>query len=406
MRIGLIHNQYGIFSGEETMFFQIAELLKSKGHEVSLFCKSSRTIQESLIQKGKAFFSGIYCGSSRREIRQMIHQFRPDIIQVQNLYPLISPSVLLEIRDHKIPIVMRCANYRLVCPNGLFLRNGQVCEKCAGGREFWCALTNCQGSLGKSIGYALRNSVARMGGWYKNTIHSFYTQTEFQKHILVQNGYDAAKIATIPNMVEAQTEIIHSKGSFVGYVGRISKEKGVDVLLDAARLAGSIPFKIAGALTKDYVPVQFPQNAQYQGVIPKHEIGAFMGQSRFTVVPSLWYEGFPSTILESMAHGKPVICSAIGGLGEIVQDGKTGLLFEPGNAKQLAEKIALLWNNPDLCRQMGLQAQATVRKQYSKDLYYERLMNLYQNVMRDSLQITTHRPLKEQQAGILADCCR
>jgi glycosyltransferase involved in cell wall biosynthesis len=100
-----------------------------------------------------------------------------------------------------------------------------------------------------------------------------------------------------------------------------------------------------------------------------------------------------------------VICSAIGGLGEIVQDGKTGLLFEPGNAKQLAEKITLLWNNPDMCRQMGLQAQTTIRKQYTKDLYYERLMNLYQNVMQDSPQIRTDQPLKEQQAGIHADCC-
>jgi glycosyltransferase involved in cell wall biosynthesis len=411
MRVGLIHNEYGVFSGEEAMFYQIADLLRSRGHNVSIFCKSSNTINDSWIGKCNAFFSGIYRGTSRREIRQMIQAFRPDIIQVQNLYPLISPSVLLEIREHGIPIVMRCANYRLVCPNGLFLREGKVCQKCVGGREYWCALTNCQGSMGKSIGYALRNYAARIGRWYLDTIDAFYTQTEFQKQILIQNGYDSTKISTIPNMVEMQTEITHSKGLFVGYVGRISKEKGIDVLLDSARLAGSIPFKIAGTLTQDYYPVQFPQNIQYQGIIPKKQIGAFMGQSRFTVVPSICYEGFPSTILESMVHGKPVICSAIGGLGEIVQDGKTGLLFEPGNAKQLAEKIVMLWNNPDLCRQMGYQAQITVRKQYSKDLYYERLMNLYQQVTQNRLlqnaipEIRTNPPLKQEQAGIHADCC-
>jgi hypothetical protein len=136
MRVGLIHNEYGVFSGEEAMFYQIADLLRSRGHNVSIFCKSSNTINDSWIGKCNAFFSGIYRGTSRREIRQMIQAFRPDIIQVQNLYPLISPSVLLEIREHGIPIVMRCANYRLVCPNGLFLREGKVCQKCVA-RAAW-----------------------------------------------------------------------------------------------------------------------------------------------------------------------------------------------------------------------------------------------------------------------------
>jgi glycosyltransferase involved in cell wall biosynthesis len=203
-------------------------------------------------------------------------------------------------------------------------------------------------------------------------------------------------------MVDTQTQIINPNGLFVGYVGRLSKEKGVDVLLDAARLTKSIPFRIAGTLTKNYT-VQFPQNILYQGVIPKQQIGTFMGQSRFTVVPSICYEGFPSTILESMAQAKPVICSAIGGLGEIVKDGKTGLLFEPGNAKQLAEKIALLWNNPDLCRQMGYQAQITVRKQYSKDLYYERLMDLYRKVTPTDEPVKMNHPLKQELFEVGAD---
>jgi glycosyltransferase involved in cell wall biosynthesis len=402
----MIHNEYGVFSGEEAMFYRIADLLQNKGHEVSVFSKNSSTIEKSWLGQCKAFFSGIYCGQSRLEIRRMIREFRPDMIQVQNLYPLISPSVLLEIREHGIPIVMRCANYRLICPNGLFLREGKVCQKCAGGKEYWCAMTNCQGSFGKSLGYALRNYAARIGRWYQDTVDAFYTQTEFQKQILVQNGYDESKINTIPNMTDTTTRIISSNGLFVGYVGRLSKEKGVDVLLEAAKLANTIPLQIAGTLTKDYYPVQFPKNIQYLGVIPKQHISAFMGQSCFTIVPSICYEGFPSTILESMACGKPVICSAIGGLGEIIQDGKTGLLFEPGNAKQLAEKIKWLWNNPDLCRQMGQQAQMIVRQQYSKELYYERLMNLYQKVTHTDKPVTTTLPSKQEQelVEVGSDC--
>jgi glycosyltransferase involved in cell wall biosynthesis len=410
MRIGLIHNEYGVFSGEEAMFYQIADLLRNKGHDVSVFCKNSSTIDKTRLGNCKAFFSGIYSSSSRREVRQMIETFRPDLVQIQNLYPLISPSILLEIREHRIPIIMRCANYRLVCPNGLFLREGKICQKCTGGREYWCALTNCEGSFAKSLGYALRNYVARIGRWYLDSIDAFYTQTDFQKQILIQNGYGPSNIVTIPNMVEPQTDIIHSRGLFAAYVGRLSKEKGIDVLLQAARLTDSVPFKIAGTLTKEYQPVQFPRNIQYQGLIPKQEIGTFLGQSRFSIVPSICYEGFPSTILESMACGKPVICSKIGGLGEIVQDGKTGLLFEPGNAKQLAEKITLLWNNPDLCQKMGAQGKAIVRQQYSQELYYQRLMNLYQNVIESrrsqnvDTEIKTNLPVTQQPAQTQVEC--
>lgn len=383
MRIGLVHNEYGVYSGEEAMFYKIAELLKTNGHEVFLFCKSSRTIRSTLTDKIKAFFNGIYCGTSRREIRQMLQVFNPDIIQVQNLYPLISPSVLLEIHLHRIPIIMRCANYRLICPNGLFLRNGQICRKCAGGREYWCALTNCEGSLGKSLGYSLRNYAARVGGWYKNTIRFFYTQTEFQRKLLIENGYDAKKIFTIPNMVDEPSENPNTEGFYVGYLGRVSKEKGIQVVLTAAGFVNPIPFGVAGSLTPEYKHIQFPSNIYYQGVIPKNLISDFISHSRFTVVPSICYEGFPSSILESMAHGRPVICSNIGGLSEIIEDGKTGLLFEPGNARQLAQKVRYLWNNPQLCRRMGLRAQDVVRKQYSKELYYQRLIDLYHQAIHD-----------------------
>ena len=162
MRIGLIHNEYATFSGEEAMFRRIVQLLGSRGHEVFTFTKSSRTIGDSFIGRAKAFGSALYAAQSRREIRSFIRQYRPDVIQIQNLYPLISPSILPVIRDCNVPVVMRCANYRLICPNGLLLRKGQICRRCTGGKEWWCLLTNCQRNLAKSFGYA--RSEERRGG--------------------------------------------------------------------------------------------------------------------------------------------------------------------------------------------------------------------------------------------------
>ena len=141
MRILLIHNNYGKTSGEEIMFNRIAELLRFYGHTVECFCRSSAEIS-SVFNKVSAFFSGIYSFQSRTAFRRVLEKRRPDVAYVQNVFPLISPSVLGECRRAGIPVVMTVHNYRLVCPNGLHMVHGQVCEKCCGGKEYWCLLKN------------------------------------------------------------------------------------------------------------------------------------------------------------------------------------------------------------------------------------------------------------------------
>ena len=161
MNIVSVHNAYAKFSGEEAVVQNIRRLLEENGHKVFPFMRSSAEIPRMWLGNERAFFSGIYSWSSKNALRRCLEEFKPDIVHVQNVFPLISPSVLGECRRFGVPVVMTTHNFRLICPNGLFMTDGEVCEKCSGGREYWCVLRNCQRNLFKSFGYALRNYVSR-----------------------------------------------------------------------------------------------------------------------------------------------------------------------------------------------------------------------------------------------------
>ena len=389
MKILFVHNEYGKISGEEIMISRITDMLRANGHDVSTYYRKSSEIATAG-DKLRAFFSGIYSSKSRRQFREIIEKDRPDIIQIQNLYPLISPSILVEAAKQNIPVVMRCSNYRLVCPNGLFLSKGQVCEKCSGGREYWCLLKNCEKSLFKSFGYALRNYYARVKRLYLDNVTVYYAQTKFQKKCLVKNGFDSNRVSVIPNMIEPADE---SKvlGEYVSFVGRISPEKGVSDLVTASKKLSEIKFKAAGSYhLMSELPTTAPGNFQFFGALDRDEISDFYANSRISVTPSIWYEGFPSTILEPMMRGKPVIASRIGGIPEIVEDGVTGLLFEPGNPDDLAEKIRYLWDNADLCKKMGVAGRQKALTQYSPEKYYQRLMAVYEKAIELGPGGTSH----------------
>jgi len=202
--------------------------------------------------------------------------------------------------------VMRCANYRLVCPNGLLLSHGQVCERCISGREHWCVLRNCEGSLPKSLGYALRNFVARTRRLYRDNVTLYYAQTDFQKKKLMAGGFPASRIEVIPNMVDTSTPPRETQvGHYVGFAGRGSPEKGVAILLQAARTCSDLPFRLAGDFWRmPEVAKVKPDNVELLGHLIGPRLEEFFRDCRLLVLPSTWYEGFPGVAIEAMLHGK------------------------------------------------------------------------------------------------------
>ena len=389
MRICIVHNEYGKFSGEEVVVSGQKKLLSNNGHDVICFERSSAEIPQMLLGKLRAFLSGIYSFFSRRQIRKLLKKYKPDIVHIHNLFPLISPSILPECKRTKTPVVMTVHNYRLICPSGLFMNRGRICEKCSGGHEHWCILRNCEKNLFKSTGYALRNYIARKLRLFLDNVDIFICLTEFQKAKLVTEGFPADRCVVIPNMVELNSaDFSFNPGDYVGFAGRVSYEKGITTLLEAAKKCPDIKVKAAGKCKGMTQQLKASlSNVDFVGHISAAALLEFYSHCRIVVLPSICYEGFPNTIIEAMFCGKPVICSRIGGLSKIVDEGVNGLLFEPGNADDLAEKISYLWSKPDLCKKMGQAGREKALNEYSPLKYYEKLMNAYQKAINLKEQV-------------------
>ena len=382
MKILYIHNDYAKPSGEESAAESIAALLQEHGHEVRWFRRSSAEIR-GVGGRIKSFFTGIANPAAARALGKVLDDFHPDLVQVQNLYPLLSPSIFRPLRKRNIPVVMRCPNYRLFCPNGLCY-NGHVCEKCFGGREWHCFFGNCTGSRFKSLGYALRGYAARVTRRILDNVDVFIVQTEFQKRKFIAQGIAEEKIGIVPGIMPlVEPAEKWTPGKNVTFVGRVSPEKGIDEFLEAARRLPEIPFVVAGAY--DGMPgirEQAPANVEFRGFLRGNDLRNAYLDSRFIVVPSKWYEGFPNVIVMSMMLRKPTLTAAIGATGSIITDGVDGALFAPANPAELAEKISKLYHDLEKCNAMGDNAFDTAKRLYSRESIYARLEEIYRRADR------------------------
>lgn len=376
-----VHSRHRFAGGEDVMFDTINRVLKERGHDISMFERKSQDIN-GLLMKTWAFMNSIYSRSDKKDMTSLISSKRPSIVHVHNIYPMISPSIFIACRESGVPVVMRCPDYRLTCPTYWHFNEERICERCKNGREYWCILKNCRKNIYESFAYSLRTAVARRFRYYKNNVSIFIPPSEYVKNRLIEAGIRAERIIVVPNMSSLAYSMVDTdNASYIAYVGRISSEKGISTLLTGARIAG-LPIRIAGDYSSmPEILKTAPTSVQFVGHLIRDQLGAFYGNARFSVVPSVCNEAFGIVVAEAMSHGLPVIASRIGAIPEIVEDGRTGLLFEPGNAYDLAEKMKLLWNNPELCRQMGRAGKEKVLREYSENVYYERLMGVYMKAM-------------------------
>jgi glycosyltransferase involved in cell wall biosynthesis len=385
MKIALVHNRYalpGRGSGEEIMIEAIQHLLVARGHQVLPYMRSSLDLQNMTFGSIHAFFSGIYNWREKRQITAWLAREKPDLVLVQNVFPLLSPSILVACRHAGIPVIMRCPNYRLICPNGLLMTNGKVCNKCIGGKEYWCILQNCEKDIFKSAGYALRGLVARQFSLFNHNVDVFMVLTPFARQKLIENGFAPERVHVLSALADPlmfQPASGENPGSYVGFVGRISPEKGVDTLIQAARRLPHLPFKIAGRHDDNAELIKYaPENVEFLGQLDRDALMRFYQDARFIVVPSRWYEGLPVVMIEAMLCAKPIICSRLGGLPDIVDDGITGVLFQPNNIEDLQIHIVRLWDNPVLCRRLGTAGHKKAEDEYNPEAFYQRLMQAYE----------------------------
>ena len=383
MKILLVHNNYGKYSGEEAVVDKMASMFREHGHEVCFYRLTTERSRESLSGKIKGFLCGIYSPSGVKGLREILEREKPDVVNVHNLYPFISPAALFECKKTKVPVVMTVHNFRLICPTGLFMRNGKPCEVCLQKRnERGCIQYNCEHSYFKSVGYTLRNVYARWTGAYKNNVRTFACITEFQRKKLIEAGFDKNKIVVIPNSIDIPLKYETTFGSYVAYIGRLSYEKGYDLLVEIARKYPEIQFCFAGAKRED-TNIAFPKNVQLMGYLKGKELEHFIKNARLVVIPSRCYEGFPMAILEAAQFGKPCVCPDHGGFTEIIGKGENtiGRLFEPNNLNDLEKQILALWNQPVLVEELEQKAYEKLQKEYSSEVVYNKWNELFTKIL-------------------------
>ena len=383
MKVILVNNSHRIVGGSDIVVNATIDLLKRRGIAVLSLIRDSKRLKPGFLGKMQAFASGMYSSSACREMKKLIKDSSPDVIQVQEVFPLISPWILQVGRRLRVPVIMRCSNFILTCPTANFFYKDGPCQRCVGGREYWCLLKNCRNNIFESFSYALRTIVARKCRIYQKNVTLFITPSKFVKLQLVDSGIPKGRIVVIPNKVSVPSRSVNpSYGEYVAYAGRVSPEKGVDTLLVASNLTG-LPLHVGGDYTAMPDVVEgTPSNIKFLGFLDRRRLDTLYQHARFVVIPSKWYEVSPNSLLEAMSHGIPVIASRIGGITEMVDDCETGLLFEPGNAQDLASKMKFLWDNPDLCRKMGEAGREKAIGEYNEDVYYKRLIAVYEKAIQ------------------------
>ena len=384
MKLLLIHNNYGAYSGEEAVVDRQILLFKEMGYEVEVYRKTTEGKRGTLTGNIKGLLSGFYSSEAVKDIKYIMKYKKPDIVIVHNLYPYISPAILKQIKRANVTIVMTVHNFRLMCPTGLFMRNSQACELCLGGREWNCIKYNCENSSLKSLGYAGRNWYARITKAYSNNVDIYACITQFQIEKLTQAGFDAGKMYYIPNFSEKITKPSYTLGDYVAISGRLSKEKGIDLALQVAAKTPDIKYVFAGSPREEEpITTPLPNNCTFLGHISKEALSGFYQNARFLLNMSRCYEGFPMTILEAASHGKPSIGPGHAGFLEIIDNNVTGLHFKPGNTEDLQQKIRELWDNPDSCMEMGRNAFAKLQSTYTADVVKKRWENLFKTLHSD-----------------------
>jgi len=404
------------------------ELLKKNSIDVITYEKHNDEIKGyGLWDKVLLSFENIWSRKTYIGLKQLLRKEKPDLVHFHNIWYLITPSAYFACKDAGIPVVQTLHNFRMFCVNGLLLRHGKVCEECisakkgdrswvmgdadkdygvrAKGKEEgenrikkghgWKIIKNAvrygcyRDSKLYSFPIASANAIHRAFGTWEKSIDAFIALTEFGKKKFIECGLPEEKIFVKPNFLLNPPEPSFTHRDYTIFLGRLSYEKGLSILIDSAKTLNNsavpLKFKIVGdgplmKELKDKVKAEKINGIEFTGRKTFHECMELLRDARFMIMPAVCYENFPMAIREAFACGKPVIASRLGAMAELVDDGKTGLLFEPGDPEDLAAKIRWMLKNEDACIAMGKNARKEFEEKYTAEKNFQILMGIYQTI--------------------------
>jgi glycosyltransferase involved in cell wall biosynthesis len=391
VKVLLVHNFYGSGapSGENQVFEAEKILLRAHGHVVTEFTRNSDEIR---VMGRWGNVMGALATSwnpwMTAAIQRQVNHFQPDVVHVHNTFPLISPGIFHAIGP-RAARVLTLHNYRLFCPAAIPMRGGRVCTNCLDRRSAWPALRHGCYRDSRVATLPLATSVAlhRALGTWTGQVDAFIALSEFQRQLMAQSGLPLAKVHVKPNFYPGLPPVMPwpARLPYVVFAGRLTAEKGVVSLLRAWQAWGESAPELRlvgdGDLRHQLEEMAKGLPIRFLGQVAGGEAQKQIARARLLILPSEWFEGFPMVVREAFAFGTPAAVSDIGPLPTIVQDGRSGIVFEPGNAQSLLRAVSSVWQTPGLLEKLGLGARAEFETKYTEDANYMTLMNIYANAI-------------------------
>lgn len=384
MHILAVHNYYQQPGGEDLAFRAEASLLEKYGHQVDTYSVHNNELigTHPIVLAG----TSVWNQTKYRQLRELIREKQPDIVHFHNTLPLISPAAYYAAKSEGKIVIQTLHNYRLLCPNGEFFRQQQVCELClnkaiplpgiihACYRENRMATVAVAGML--TVHRALRT--------WSNMVDRYITLTEFARQKFIEGGIPGSKILVKPNFVESDPNCGTGRGKYAIFVGRLAPEKGLETVLSAWQQLGHIlPLKIVGngplAQRVEDASKQL-SGITWLGHKSLSDVYDLVGEATCLIFPSEWYETFGRVVIEAFAKGTPVVASKIGAIAELISHAQNGLLFQPGDPDDLVKQITWLLAHPEHQTKMRQQARAEFEAKYTAEKNYQLLIDIYQSL--------------------------
>mgnify|MGYP003609736942 CR=1 FL=1 len=395
MKILLCHNFYGSSapSGENAVFLAEQELLRQNGHTVIECTRHSDEIRsKGVLGLAQGAFATPWNPFSKARLRRMLRAEQPDVLHVHNTFPLLSPSIFHAAYGLKTAVVLTLHNYRLFCAAGIPMSNGQPCTECLDQQsvtpalQYGCYRNSRLATVPMALMIALHR---RLGTWFRQ-VDGFIALTEFQKNTMVAAGLPADRVHIKPHFYPDPPVAIpwEQRRPKVVYVGRLGAEKGIQVLIEAwerwgenaplLEIIGDGPEK--NSLEK-MARLNTAETLRFFGQLSFAETQQRLAGASLLVLPSLWFEGFPMVIREAFALGVPVAASRLGSMPDIVSDGENGVLFAPGDADDLLQKLQSLWQDRNKLAEMAVNARREFEMRYTAEKNYLMLMEIYRQAV-------------------------
>ncbi|HEV7301955.1 MAG TPA: glycosyltransferase [Tepidisphaeraceae bacterium] len=381
MKVLCLHNHYQQKGGEDQSFAAEVAMLRANGVEVIEYRVHNDEVKQlgTIRVAGKTFWNS----TSYRAITELCRQHRPDVAHFTNTFPLISPAGYYAAKASGVAVVQSLRNFRLMCVNALFFRDGHVCEDCLGRTVAWPGvLHKCyRDSRAGSAVVAAMTAAHRFADTWHDQVDLFYSLTEFGRQKYIQGGFPGERIVVKPNFVYPDPGMGTGDGNYAIFVTRLSPEKGVHTILKAWETLGArLPLKVVGdgpLLPLVQAARERGLNVEALGSKPLAETYDLIGRATVLVFPSEWYETFGRVAIEAYAKGTPVVAADIGAIAEVVDDGRTGLRFRPGDATDLVAKVNDLLDAPQRLASMRDVVRREFETCYSAEQNLHLLLDVY-----------------------------